>query len=347
MSEFLKLDADERREALLAAEVAHESNLPAYIIEKDYWVTITLKILYLIIAPKYSKKSSIPFVFKGGTSLSKCFKVINRMSEDIDLSLSLELLGHDAVVKQKDVSRKKLQQAANEIQDSAKKFVAENLLQQITDELEKLDGSVNISLEENGLDIGIYYPKALPEDNYGTGVLPRVLLETGGLSDDNPTEVVQIHHMLGESVESLDDGNFEVVALAPVRTMLEKMFGVHTNLTQRKEQDKYARHLFDIIQLNQLFPDWVKSSDLFFAHVDFSDANYKTHQASCDTARNGPIKLCPDCVEMAAHYKSDWDKMSDMFPGGELPYTYEKLIEAVNIVEGKANEKFYLNSLSD
>jgi len=202
MSEFLKLDADERREALLAAEVAHESNLPAYIIEKDYWVTITLKILYLIIAPKYAKKSSIPFVFKGGTSLSKCFKVINRMSEDIDLSLSLELLGHDAVVKQKDVSRKKLQQAANTIQDSAKKFVAENLLQQITDELEKLDGSVNISLEENGLDIGIYYPKALPEDNYGIGVLPRVLLETGGLSDDNPTEVVQIHHMLGECIFS-------------------------------------------------------------------------------------------------------------------------------------------------
>lgn len=346
MSEFLKLDKNERREALLAAEVAHKSNLPAYIIEKDYWVTITLKALYLTIAPNYVEKSSNPFVFKGGTSLSKCFKVINRMSEDIDLSLSLELLSHDAVVKQKDVSRKKLQQAANIIQDSAKKFVAEILLQQITEELKKLDGSIDISLEHNGLDIAIYYPKALTDDDYGTGVQPRVLLETGGLSDDNPTEIVEINHMLGESVATLDDGSFKVVALAPVRTMLEKMFGVHTNLTQKKEQDKYARHLFDVIQLNQSYPDWIESSDLFFAHVDFSDVNYKTHQTSCDTARNGPIKLCPDCDEMAAHYKSDWEKMSDMFPDGELPYTYEKLIEAVKVVEGKANEKFYLKSPS-
>jgi hypothetical protein len=44
---------------------------------------------------------------------------------------------------------------------------------------------------------------------------------------------------------------------------------------------------------------------------------------------------------MTAHYKSDWEKMSDMFPGGELPYTYDKLIEEIKVVEGKANETFY------
>jgi hypothetical protein len=342
MSEFLKLDKEERRVALLASQEQHESNLPAYIIEKDYWVTATLRILYLVIAPKYSQESSTPFIFKGGTSLSKCFKVIDRMSEDIDLSLSLKLLDHAPVIKKKSESRKKLQKSANEIQSTAKKFVAEQLLQEVSDELKKLDSSVNITLEDNGLDIGIYYPKALDESDYGSGVFPRVLLETGGLSDDNPTQTVQIQHMLGESITSLDDGTFEVVALAPVRTMLEKMFGVHTNLTQRKELDKYARHLFDVIKLNQMYPDWLQYSGLFFSHVDFSDANYKTHQESCDTARIGPIKLCPDCESMDAHYKSDWEKMSDMFPGGELPYTYDKLIEAVKIIEGKANENFYL-----
>ena len=341
MSEFIKLDAGERRDALLVAEGQHKSNLPAYIIEKDYWVTVTLKILYLTLGPKYSQGSLVPFVFKGGTSLSKCFNVINRMSEDIDLSLSLELLGHDAVVKQDGVGRKKLRQAATAIQDTAKEFVSNVLLPDITNELQKIDSSVSIKLEGNGLDIGIYYPKALSEDEYGSGVLPRVLLETGGLSDDNPTKIVQINHMLGESISSLDDGSFEVIALAPERTMLEKMFGVHTNLTQKKTLDKYARHLYDVIQLNQTHLEWHACGELFFAHVDFSDANYKTHQASCDTAREGPIKLCPDSDEMVAHYKSDWEKMSDMFPGGELPYTFEALIQEVKSIEDKANEVFF------
>ena len=341
MSEFLKLSAEERKEALLAAQEAHESNLPAYIIEKDYWVTVTLKILYEVIAPIYTPKIIKPFIFKGGTSLSKCFKVINRMSEDIDLSLSLDLLGHEAVVKKEGISRKKLKQAADEIQVTAQHFVSDNLLVQATSELNKLDSSIVVNLEANGFDIAINYPKSLSENDYGTGVLPRVLLEMGGLSDDNPTEKVQIQHMLGESIESLEDGSFKVIALAPARTMLEKMFGVHTNLTQQKEQDKYARHLFDIIQLNQKFPDWVESKDLFFAHVDFSDANYKTHQISCDTARSGPIKLCPNSVKMTEHYKNDWEKMSDMFPGGALPYTYDKLIEEVQKVQDKVNEQFY------
>lgn len=342
MSEFLSLDVKARREALLAAEEQHVSKLPAYIIEKDYWVTITLKVLYLIIAPKLSARSPIPFVFKGGTSLSKCFNVINRMSEDIDLSLSLDLLGHDAVVKRDGTSRKKLQQAANQIQETAKKFVADTLFDEVSQELKKFDSSINLKIEDNGLDIGIYYPLALEDDEYGNAVLTRVLLETGGLSDDNPTQVVQIQHMLGESIESLYDESFEVVALAPVRTMLEKMFGVHTNLTQKKIQDKYARHLFDIVQLSSAYPDWHQQSALFFNHVDFSDANYKTHQESCDTARQGPLKLCPDCEEMNSHYRSDWEKMSDMFPGGTLPHTYEKLIEQVKVIEDHANKTFFV-----
>lgn len=52
------------------------------IIEKDYYVTVLLKLL----------AEKIPFiVFKGGTSLSKCHKVIRRFSEDIDLTIDVSL----------------------------------------------------------------------------------------------------------------------------------------------------------------------------------------------------------------------------------------------------------------
>ena len=59
------------------------------IVEKDFWVTWTLARLFE--EPSYRPA----LVFKGGTSLSKVFGVINRFSEDIDLSISPVLLGHN------------------------------------------------------------------------------------------------------------------------------------------------------------------------------------------------------------------------------------------------------------
>lgn len=53
-------------------------NLPIAIIEKDYYVSLLLKEI---------AKRHPDIVFKGGTSLSKCYKLINRFSEDIDLSI--------------------------------------------------------------------------------------------------------------------------------------------------------------------------------------------------------------------------------------------------------------------
>ena len=59
------------------------------IVEKDYWVCFILDYLF-----NYSEWKN-NFVFKGGTSLSKCFNVIKRFSEDIDLILDWRQLGYN------------------------------------------------------------------------------------------------------------------------------------------------------------------------------------------------------------------------------------------------------------
>ena len=65
----------------LLSKISHETAIPEWIIEKDYYITLILK----------SLAAKLPFlVFKGGTSLSKCHKIINRFSEDIDLTLDNE-----------------------------------------------------------------------------------------------------------------------------------------------------------------------------------------------------------------------------------------------------------------
>src|SRR5260221_9382901 len=81
---FLELSADERR--LYIEQAAIQRNVSAVILEKDFWVSWLLGVLF-------GSEFGDSLVFKGGTSLSKVFGVIDRFSEDIDLSLSPEFLG--------------------------------------------------------------------------------------------------------------------------------------------------------------------------------------------------------------------------------------------------------------
>ena len=76
---FLDLPADERR--LYFEQAALRRNVSAVLLEKDFWVSWLLGILF-------ASEFADSLVFKGGTSLSKVFGVIERFSEDIDLSLS-------------------------------------------------------------------------------------------------------------------------------------------------------------------------------------------------------------------------------------------------------------------
>src|SRR6202142_2007741 len=76
---FLELPPDERR--LYIEQAAVRRNVSPVVLEKDFWVCWLLGILF-------ESEFAGSLVFKGGTSLSKVFGVIDRFSEDIDLSLS-------------------------------------------------------------------------------------------------------------------------------------------------------------------------------------------------------------------------------------------------------------------
>jgi predicted nucleotidyltransferase component of viral defense system len=80
---FLTLPTDERR--LYIDQAATRRNVSPVVLEKDFWVCWLLGLLF-------GSEFAGSLVFKGGTSLSKVFGVIERFSEDIDLSLSPEFL---------------------------------------------------------------------------------------------------------------------------------------------------------------------------------------------------------------------------------------------------------------
>lgn len=342
MSKFLELTAQEKQEAFLVSETEHPSKLPAYIIEKDYWVSQTLKILYKNIAPQLAANCDKPFLFKGGTSLSKGYSLINRMSEDIDLSFSLNILDCKPIDCQEIAKRGPRQQAALDIDKKAEEFIENYLKDELTKHLNVLDPDINVEIESRlPLNIAIYYPKALDEDHYGGSVQPRVLLETGGRSDNHPDEVKEIEHMLGQAIPDLADDKFDVLTLSAERTLLEKMFGIHTNHTKGSVADKHARHLYDIVEIDSAFPEWCKNKELFHIVVHFCDVYYKWHAQSCCSAKEGPLVLCPQNQNMYKRYKEDWESMTDMFPNATLPYSFDELLTKLKVIEEKANSSFY------
>lgn len=86
MFKFKKIDLDDLKTTIQL--FSRKTNIPPYIVEKDYWLSLILNYLF-----NFSKwKQNI--VFKGGTSLSKCFGIIKRFSEDIDLILDWRVLGY-------------------------------------------------------------------------------------------------------------------------------------------------------------------------------------------------------------------------------------------------------------
>src|SRR5689334_1080316 len=100
--QFLELSPDERRRYFEQAAIRRD--VSAVILEKDFWVSWLLAILF-------NSEFAISLVFKGGTSLSKVFQIIERFSEDIDLSLSPEFLKLPPVGKSKNQANKWMSRA--------------------------------------------------------------------------------------------------------------------------------------------------------------------------------------------------------------------------------------------
>jgi len=95
MSEWLKLSQDDRKTVIL--QTAAKLNLSVEAIEKDWWVTTALRALFQC-------DFANAMVFKGGTSLSKAWKLIERFSEDIDIAIDRSYLGFSGELKKKEIT---------------------------------------------------------------------------------------------------------------------------------------------------------------------------------------------------------------------------------------------------
>ena len=214
-----------------AAEHFRSRGLREAIIEKDYFVTEALRII--------EREAGSKVIFKGGTSLSKGWNLIQRFSEDIDIFL--DPTGFDPPLGKKAIDRelKKLRQAIG--QHPGLRFVEK--------ESQTIGGF--------GRNDRFEYVQRFA----GAGdIRNRVFVEAGTASGREPTERVRLQSYVGQFLQETgvslgadDEGPFEMRLLHFRRTFVEKMFAIHAKVEAFKAEGKeiggYARHYYDLFCL--------------------------------------------------------------------------------------------------
>jgi hypothetical protein len=228
----------------LFEELRIKTGLPPYAIEKDWWVVQTLDIIFSQL------EVAEHLLFKGGTSLSKAWHLIQRFSEDIDLALNREYLGFNSDLISK-TQVKKLRETSFEFVTTTfyvalQKAFAEKGYTDVTFDFENLgDG------DQDPVSILIYYPAVTQHSQY---VLPRVKVELGSRSLKDPFTNCQIVSLVGEQFPKrpFADKPITIPCVNPERTFLEKLFLLHEEFQKPPKKirvERLSRHLFDISKI--------------------------------------------------------------------------------------------------
>ncbi len=199
MDDLLRLSVHERRAACESARIA--LGLPAQAIEKDLWVSWVLRELFQL------RDWGDRLTFKGGTSLSKCWKLIDRFSEDVDVVIDRDYLGFGG----DRLSAKQLKRLRQTCAHRIREELLPELSRRMTEQLGEV-GPVQLDIagpeEDPDLQtLHFRYPTAFPT---GHGYLrPVVRIELGARSDTEPSERAVVAPLLAE------DRTFSVRAVSP------------------------------------------------------------------------------------------------------------------------------------
>jgi hypothetical protein len=238
---FLRLPAQDRREVLRIA--ADQSGRPAHIPEKDVWVVWALAALYESAIGEH-------LVLKGGTSLSKAYRVIRRFSEDVDLTYDIRVIAPDlAGVGGEALPRTRSEEArwTTEVRKRLPVWVAGTAQPTIADALAAEGLAATIRVEGDKLLID--YPATATGSGF---VAPSVMLEFGARSTGEPASLRDIACDASGLVPGVVFPTARPHVMHAERTFWEKATAIHVFcLQERLRGDRFARHWHDLARLDE------------------------------------------------------------------------------------------------
>jgi Nucleotidyl transferase AbiEii toxin, Type IV TA system len=334
MSEkFMQLSAKDRRDALGVA--ASASGRPVHLLEKDVWVVWALETLF---TSKFADK----LVFKGGTSLSKAYKVIDRFSEDVDLTYDIRALIPDLVGDSEDaipVSRGEERRWTKQVRELLPQWAAEEIQPILNDRLAAENLAARISVE--GEKLFLEYDALAAGTGY---VRPLVMLEFGARSTGEPNSRRDVTCDAAAYLEGVEFPTARPRVMSAERTFWEKATAIHVFCEQgRMRGERFARHWHDIVKLDQAgYADLALKDRALAKAVAIHKSMFFAEKDSLNrpidymAAVGGQLKLVP-ANESLKVLSTDYAKMlSDglLFEGYD---TFGALVEHCADVERRAN----------
>jgi len=330
MKSFALEPSEER--SVYINQYAATHGIPAYIVEKDFWVCWLLARIFS--TPSLGSAC----VFKGGTSLSKVFGAIERFSEDIDLALSSDSLGWSeeelddapSPTKRRRLVKKLDQACADAVQGRFHHELETSVSAILGKPPESTWLSYEFNSRTNSPELYFAYPQSVPSGSY---IPPVVKVEFGSLTDQRPTGAHRITPMVAAlAPEEFKDFQSDVVALEIERTFWEKITILHAEYHRPSEQplrDRFARHYADVAAL-WLHPSREKSLhrlDLLDRVRVHKSRYFESSWANYDTAIPGSLKLLPP-ENRIPELRRDYTAMEPMFLAKEIP-TFDQILETL------------------
>lgn len=321
---FNSIDKEEKM--AIFTEIASQKGMKPFAVEKDWWVSRTLEIIFQM-------KAANHLVFKGGTSLSKAWKLINRFSEDIDLAIDKEFFGFVGELSKN--QRDKLRKSAGAYTTTA--FLAE-LKQMFTLQGFTELNFVVVEAKDSDQDpriLEIYYPNVIKsESDY---LLPRVQIEVSCRSLREPFSYLSFGALVDEFYANKDFAYplFEVPTVNAERTFLEKLFLLHEEFhrpSAKMRVNRLSRHLYDVFHLTQsgVAAKALSNKELYETIVDH---RFKySRVGGVDYNSHHPHKLNPLPPEnIIDEWEFDYTRMKEDMIYEEKKPSFEDLIN--NLIE--------------
>ena len=314
---------------MVLTQAANKTGLPVQAVEKDLWVTVVLQIVFsLPIANR--------LVFKGGTSLSKVWKVIRRFSEDIDLAIDPSLWGFEGDLTKKQIKRLRKTSSIfvrDELCRSLQKAVSETGMEQWLQVESDPDGEGDGTYPEPRV-IHISYKSLFDED------LPylnsEVKLEIGARSLLEPMAKAAVTSILEDTVPiSTTIKQVMIPTALAEKTFLEKAFLLHELFSAQssREANRKSRHLYDLAQ--------IMNTDIASRAIADDDLwNTIHHHRELFTSMSGVdytpdirkrIRLLPP-DDVIDDWRSDYKDMQSSMIYGEKP-TFTELMKKMRELE--------------
>ncbi len=310
---------NEDEKLVMLQQTAEAKKVVEQAVEKDWWVSVILMAL--------SKTSCADFLqFKGGTSLSKAWGLINRFSEDLDVAICRPFfdLPDNTMQQRTTIRRKSFHYIKKTLIKEINKFLVSSGINGFEIELVTTNSSSMVATVE------VKYKSILA--TVIEYVLPVIKIEFSTMSLDEPYLEKEITTLVHSQYPEIDN---EIKCLfksvLPERTFLEKVFLLHEEYHKDNPRtERMSRHLYDLEKMmdSPFAESAIKNTELYKTIINHRQKFNNIQGFNYGTLFPALIQICPP-EKLLKAWRDDYENLRESFIYDKSKKTFDELLARI------------------